>query len=38
MTVGIIGYVRIVGYSLRDQAGFEDGHLFSLCEVEIYNK
>ena len=31
-------YVRIVGYSLRDQAGFNDGHLFSLCEVEIYNK
>ena len=31
-------YVRIVGYSLRDQAGFNDGHLFSLCEVEIYNR
>ena len=31
-------YVRIVGYSLRDQAGFGDGHLFSLCEVEVYNK
>jgi hypothetical protein len=29
-------YVRIVGYSLRDQPGFNDGHLFSLCEVEIY--
>jgi hypothetical protein len=25
-----------VGYSLRDQPGFNDGHLFSLCEVEIY--
>lgn len=31
-------YVRIVGYSLRDQAGFGDGHLFSLCEVEVYKK
>ncbi len=31
-------YVRIVGYSLRDQAGFGDGHLFSLFEVEVYNK
>ena len=31
-------YVRIVGYSLRAKPGFNDGHLFSLCEVEIYNK
>lgn len=31
-------YVRIVGYSLRNKAGFNDGHLFSLLEVEIYNK
>ena len=31
-------YVRIVGYSLRDKAGFNDGHLFSLYEVEIYKK
>ena len=38
MTVGIIGYVRIVGCSLRDQAGFGDGHLFSLAEVEVYKK
>ena len=31
-------YVRVVGYSLRDQAGFGDGHLFSLAEVEVYKK
>ncbi len=31
-------YVRIVGYSLRDKAGFGDGHLFSLMEVEVYRK
>ena len=31
-------YVRIVGYSLRDKAGFNDGHLFSLYEVQVYNK
>ena len=31
-------YVRIVGYSLRDKAGFGDGHLFSLFEVEVYKK
>ena len=31
-------YVRIVGYSLRDKAGFGDGHLFSLAEVEVYKK
>ena len=31
-------YVRIVGYSLRNQEGFGDGHLFSLFEVEVYNK
>ncbi len=31
-------YVRIVGYSLRDLAGFGDGHLFSLMEIEVYKK
>lgn len=31
-------YVRIVGYSLRNKVGFNDGHLFSLQEVEIYKK
>lgn len=31
-------YVRIVAYSLRDKAGFGDGHLFSLMEVEVYKK
>ena len=31
-------YVRIVGYSLRNQDGFGDGHLFSLYEVEVYKK
>lgn len=31
-------YVRIVAYSLRAQAGFSDGHLLSLMEVEIYKK
>lgn len=31
-------YVRIVAYSLRVRAGFNDGHLFSLMEVEVYRK
>lgn len=31
-------YVRIVAYSLRDKAGFGDGHLLSLMEVEVYKK
>ncbi len=31
-------YVRITGYVLRDVAGFGDGFLFSLMEMEIYNK
>jgi hypothetical protein len=31
-------YVRIYAYKLREQKGFNDGHLFQLSEVEIYNK
>ncbi len=31
-------YVRITGYVLRDAVGFGDGFLFSLMELEIYNK
>ncbi|MBR0158622.1 MAG: discoidin domain-containing protein [Clostridia bacterium] len=31
-------YVRIYAYKLRDVKGFNDGHLFQLSEVEIYNK
>jgi len=31
-------YVRIYGYRLRDQKGFNDGHLFQMAEVEIYKK
>ncbi len=31
-------YVRITGYVLRDAAGYGDGFLFSLMEMEIYNK
>ncbi len=30
-------YVRITGYVLRDAPGFNDGFLFSLMELEIYN-
>ena len=30
-------YVRIYAYKLRDQKGFNDGHLMQLREVEIYN-
>jgi hypothetical protein len=29
-------YVRIYAYKLRDQKGFNDGHLMQLREVEIY--
>lgn len=29
-------YVRIYAYKLRDQKGFNDGHIFQLSEVEIY--
>ncbi len=36
---GVSGrYVRITGFVLRDVAGFGDGFLFSLMELEIYNK
>ena len=31
-------YVRIYAYKLRDQKGFNDGHLFQLSEVEILKK
>ena len=31
-------YVRIYAYKLRDQKGFNDGHIFQVSEVEIYNK
>ena len=31
-------YVRILAYSLRDQKGFNDGHLLQAAEVEIYNR
>ncbi|MBR5006248.1 MAG: discoidin domain-containing protein [Clostridia bacterium] len=31
-------YVRIYAYKLRDQEGFNDGHIFQVSEVEIYNK
>lgn len=31
-------YVRVVADSLRDHAGFGDGHLFSLAELEVYKK
>ena len=31
-------YVRIYAYRLRDVKGFNDGHLFQLSEVEIYNR
>ncbi len=31
-------YVRITGYILRDASGFNDGFLFSLMELEIYNQ
>ncbi len=31
-------YVRITGYVLRDAVGFGDGFLFSMMEVEIYNR
>ncbi len=31
-------YVRVTGYVLRNVAGFGDGFLFSLMEMEVYNK
>ncbi len=31
-------YIRIVAYSLRDVKGFNDGHLLSLMEIEVYKK
>ena len=31
-------YVRIFAYKLRDQKGFNDGHLLQAAEVEIYKK
>ena len=31
-------YVRIRATKLRDLAGFGDGFLFQLSEIEIYNK
>ena len=31
-------YVRVRGTVLRDKVGFGDGFLFSLMEIEIYNK
>ncbi len=31
-------YVRIYAYKLRDQAGFNDGHLFQAAEIEVYLK
>ncbi len=31
-------YVRITGYVLRAVPGFNDGYLFSLRELEIYNR
>ncbi|MBO4422369.1 MAG: discoidin domain-containing protein [Clostridia bacterium] len=31
-------YVRIYAYRLRDVSGFNDGHLFQLSELEIYNR
>lgn len=31
-------YVRVFAYKLRDQEGFNDGHIFQASEVEIYNK
>lgn len=32
-------YVRVTGYVLRDQVGYEgDGYMFSCMEIEIYNR
>ena len=31
-------YVRIYAYKLRDQKGFNDGHLLQAAEIEIYKK
>ena len=31
-------YVRVYAYKLRDQQGFNDGHIFQASEIEIYKK
>ena len=31
-------YVRVLGYSLTDFPGINDGHLFQAAEIEIYEK
>ncbi len=31
-------YVRVYAYKLRDQKGFNDGHIFQASEIEIYKK